>query len=79
MKQYNLSNLKKTMKRLHARIKINKLQVHMILSPNKIPRANLKRNKNHGIVIFVSMNAVNNSPPQPLNTPAHDRKRQPVR
>ena len=42
--------------------------MRMILWDKKRLRAHLKRKKRHGIVMFVSMNEVNNYALQPLNT-----------
>ena len=77
--QYNLRNWKEKMKLLCARININKLQVLMILRAKKILVVNLKINKTHGMVMFVSMNAVKNSALQYPNARVQHKKRLSVR
>ena len=51
----------------------------MILRARKIPRAHLKINKGHGMVMFVSINAVENYALQTLNARAQNRKLSSVR
>ena len=56
--QCNTRNWKERTKRLYDRIKINNLQMHIILRANKILQAHLKINKRHRIVMFLYMNLV---------------------
>ena len=51
----------------------------MILRANKILLVHLKIKKKDGMVIFISMKAVNNYAPQPSNARAQNRKRTSVR
>ena len=78
-KKYNMRNCKATTKQLCAWIKINKIQVLIILRANKRLRTHLKRKKNHKTVIFLSMNAVTNYALQPSNVHAQHRKQPPFR
>ena len=47
----------------------------MILRAKKIIQARLKINKRHGMVMFVSMNTINNYALKPLSARAQHRKR----
>ena len=73
-KQCNLSNWKSTTKQIFLQIKMKKPQVCMILRENKRLLAHLKINKRHGMVMLLSMNAVNNYALQPSNACTHHRK-----
>ena len=53
---------------------MKKPQVCMILRENKRLLAHLKINKRHGMVMLLSMNAVNNYALQPSNACTHHRK-----
>ena len=70
-----MCNWKITMKQLRVQINVNKLQVRMILRAKKILQSHLKRNKRHGVVMFVRMNTVNYSALRPLNACAQNKKR----
>ena len=72
-------NCKSKNKLLREQIEINKFRVCMILRARKIPRAHLKINKGHGMVMFVSINAVENYALQTLNARAQNRKLSSVR
>ena len=70
-KQWNMSNWKATTKLLCVNMKMNKIQVYMILRANRRLHGILKINKRHVMVIFVSMNAVNTSIVQHTNVCVH--------
>ena len=65
--QYNMKNWKATTKLICVQININKILVRMISRVNKRLRSHPKRKKSRGIVMFISMNAVNNYSLQPFN------------
>ena len=79
MKQYNMMNQKAKTEQNFAQTKINKFRVHMILRAKKRKQENLKRNKMHGMAMFVSMYVVKNYALQPSNAHAQHRKQTPVR
>ena len=58
---------------------MNKLQVRSILRATKKLQEHVKRKKNHGMVMFLYMNAENYSAFKPSNTYAQYKKLPPVR
>ena len=65
--------------RLRARIKLDKLLVHMILRAKKRLQSRLKRDKSHVMLMLASMNVANTYHIQHMNTREHHNRRTSVR